>query len=157
MSHHHFDHSGGLRAAVSEGLTIVTHESNKAYFEEATGRKHSLLQDALAKKPQALKIETVGAEQVVEDASRRMELYHINGNPHADTLLMAYFPKERILVQADIFHPVYEQQPWGANLVENIDKRKLKIDKHAPLHGAIKTSADFAKAMAGAPKPAATN
>ena len=33
--------------------------------------------------PQALKIETVGSEQVVEDATRRMELYHIDGNPHA--------------------------------------------------------------------------
>ena len=27
-SHHHFDHSGGIRAAVAEGLTVITHEGN---------------------------------------------------------------------------------------------------------------------------------
>jgi hypothetical protein len=28
VSHHHFDHSGGLRAAVSEGLTVITQRGN---------------------------------------------------------------------------------------------------------------------------------
>ena len=34
-----------------------------------------------------------------------VQLFHIAGNPHADTLLMAYFPKERILVEADVVQP----------------------------------------------------
>ena len=34
-SHGHFDHSGGLRAAVAEGATIVTQAQNKPYFERA--------------------------------------------------------------------------------------------------------------------------
>ncbi len=33
-SHHHFDHSGGLRACAAEGATIVTHAMNKYYFEQ---------------------------------------------------------------------------------------------------------------------------
>jgi hypothetical protein len=31
-THHHFDHSGGLRTYLSQGTTIVTHESNKQYY-----------------------------------------------------------------------------------------------------------------------------
>ncbi len=34
-SHTHFDHSGGLRAAVAEGATIITQAQNKPYFERA--------------------------------------------------------------------------------------------------------------------------
>jgi glyoxylase-like metal-dependent hydrolase (beta-lactamase superfamily II) len=32
-SHHHFDHSGGLRAFAAEGVTVITHEINRTYFE----------------------------------------------------------------------------------------------------------------------------
>ena len=31
-THHHFDHAGGLRTYLSQGTTIVTHESNKQYY-----------------------------------------------------------------------------------------------------------------------------
>ena len=34
-THHHFDHSPGLRAYAAEGVTIVTHEVNRPYFERA--------------------------------------------------------------------------------------------------------------------------
>ena len=32
VSHHHFDHSGGLRAAVSEGLEVITQRGNTELF-----------------------------------------------------------------------------------------------------------------------------
>ncbi len=34
-THHHFDHSSGLRAYAAEGITIVTHELNRPYYESA--------------------------------------------------------------------------------------------------------------------------
>ena len=34
-THHHFDHSGGVRAYAAEGVTIVTHELNRPYFERS--------------------------------------------------------------------------------------------------------------------------
>ena len=37
-THHHFDHSGGIRAAVSEGLRVITHESNRGFFEAMVAR-----------------------------------------------------------------------------------------------------------------------
>jgi len=33
-THHHFDHSGGIRAAVSEGLTVITHRANAAFYRK---------------------------------------------------------------------------------------------------------------------------
>ena len=36
-THHHFDHSGGLRTYVAEGATVVTHQSNVPYLREDAG------------------------------------------------------------------------------------------------------------------------
>src|SRR5262249_48501409 len=47
VSHHHFDHSGGLRMAVAEGLAVITYRGNVELFNELVARKHSIIQDAL--------------------------------------------------------------------------------------------------------------
>ena len=47
VSHHHFDHSGGIRVAVAEGLTIVTHRANEAFFRDLLSRKHTIVPDEL--------------------------------------------------------------------------------------------------------------
>ena len=62
-SHPHADHTGGLPALVAEGVTIVTHQNNKAFFENALNTPRTLLNDSLAKNPQKVKIETVGDEE----------------------------------------------------------------------------------------------
>ncbi len=41
VSHHHIDHTGGLRAAVSEGLAIITNRQNVGYIKEVTSRRRS--------------------------------------------------------------------------------------------------------------------
>jgi glyoxylase-like metal-dependent hydrolase (beta-lactamase superfamily II) len=136
-THHHFDHSGGIRAAVSEGLTVITHKANTAFYQEAAERSHTIAPDALAKKPRPLKVTPADEELTLKDNAMTVNLFHIAGNPHADTLLMAYFPRERVLVEADAFSPGAAVQPYLANLLENIKKRSLKVDRVVPLHGAI--------------------
>jgi glyoxylase-like metal-dependent hydrolase (beta-lactamase superfamily II) len=136
-THHHFDHSGGIRAAVSEGLTVITHKANAAFFQDAAARPHLTVPDALAKAPKPLKVVTVDEELELKDRAMTMMLYHVAGNPHAHTLLMAYLPRERILVEVDAFSPGAAVQPYAANLRENITKRGLKVDRIVPLHGTI--------------------
>jgi glyoxylase-like metal-dependent hydrolase (beta-lactamase superfamily II) len=157
-THHHFDHSGGIRTAVAEGMTIVTHESNKAFYEDITGRKHSIVQDALAKNVKALQIQTVKDKHVLKDDTRTVEVYHIAGNPHADTLLMVYFPAERILVQGDMFSPpnVGAAPPPGfpfvPNTMDNIAKANLRVDTLLPIHGRKVPFADMRAAAASEAK-----
>lgn len=146
-THFHFDHSAGLRAAVAEGLKVLVHESDVAYFEEATTRPHTLEPDELARNPRALDIEGVGDSRVIEDGTRRVELYHIAGNPHGDTLLMAYLPRERILVQVDAFGPGSAVHPYAPNLLENIRSRNLRVDRIVPLHGIVVPFTDLVKAV----------
>jgi hypothetical protein len=58
---------------------------------------------------------------------------------------MAYLPRERILVEVDAFSPGAAVQPYAANLLENITKRNLKVDRIVPLHGTIAPFGDLVK------------
>ena len=49
QSHHHFDHSVGLRAAVAEGLTIISRRGNEGIFREMVARPAKLFPDALGR------------------------------------------------------------------------------------------------------------
>ena len=48
-THHHFDHASGVRTYAAEGVTIVTHEVNRPYFERAALNSWTLAPDRLAK------------------------------------------------------------------------------------------------------------
>ncbi len=139
VSHHHFDHSGGLRAAVAEDLTIITHRLNVDLFKELVGRKHSVVQDALSRNPKPLKIEAVDDMRTLKDGSMEIQLYHLRDNPREGTNLFAYVPRDRILVQADMYDAGWLQHPWGDNLPYNITFRKLRVEKSVPVHGKIES------------------
>lgn len=147
VTHHHFDHSAGLRAAVSEGLTIITHRDNADLFRELVGREHTLYPDALALNPMPLRLMLVSDELILSDTDNEMQLYHIAGNEHATTLLMAYFPAERLLVQADVFGSGYVSFPYTPNLADNIRVRQLDVERHVPIHGNPLSQEDFERVL----------
>ena len=149
-THHHFDHSGGVRAAVSEGLAVVAHRAGAAFLQEAAGRAHTIAPDALAKNPKPVKVEPVGDELTLKDNTMTVVLYPVTGSTHADTLLMAYFPRERLLVEADLYSPGGALAPYAANLLENIKKRNLRVDRIVPIHGQIGPFNDLVKAVQAA-------
>ena len=49
-THHHIDHSRGLRRYVAEGATIVTHRINAPYFERVFAAPKTLNPDALSRR-----------------------------------------------------------------------------------------------------------
>lgn len=151
LSHHHFDHSTGLRAAIAEGLTVVAHEGNAAFVADIAKRPFTRQPDALAKAPKAATVVPVGASHVMGDGARRLELHHVAGNPHSDTMLMAYLPAERLLIQVDAFSPGGTYHPYAANLLATIERLKLRVDRIVPLHGGIVTIKD----LVAAARPAA--
>jgi glyoxylase-like metal-dependent hydrolase (beta-lactamase superfamily II) len=148
VSHHHFDHSGGVRAAISEGLTVIAHSASTAYFQAAATRPHTLQPDALARNPRPATVRGVEDELVLTDGSMTLVLYPIIDSEHAATLLMAYFPRERILVQADVFSPGGAIAPYAANLLENIRSRNLRVDRIVPIHGPIAPFSTLTAAVA---------
>ena len=137
VSHHHFDHSGGFRAAVSEGLTIVTHKSNESFFRSLVARRHSIEPDALEKNHRTVKFELVDDSLTLKDKSMEVQLYYLLDNPREGTNIYAYVPRDRILVQADLYDATWLRHSWGENVLQNLAKRGLKPARSVPVHGVI--------------------
>lgn len=142
ISHHHFDHTGGLAAVVAEGITIVTPEVNKAFLENALGAPRTLVGDALARSGRKPVIEGfAGDERVFEDSTRTLEIHVIKGLPHADGLVVAYLPREKILVYADMFNlpppsdPVPDPPVVGTGVfLANIERLGLEPERIMSVH-----------------------
>jgi glyoxylase-like metal-dependent hydrolase (beta-lactamase superfamily II) len=157
VTHHHFDHSAGVRAAVAEGLTVVVHEKNERFVEELVARPHTIEPDLLARRPRRLAIEAVGARTVQRDSMRTMELHAVDSE-HAEGMLAAYLPAERLLIEVDLYTPFPPEQPppprfpFAGALVELVRSQRLEVDRVVPLHRGIAPLADLlAAAQKGAP------
>ncbi len=159
-THHHFDHAGGIRAAMSEGLTVITHTGNAAFYRDLARRRFQIVEDALSRRPRAPRVESVATRRVISDSTRTVELHHIRGNLHASTLLMVYLPAERLLIQADTYNPpaatVATPPPavFAPNLVANIDRLGLQVDRVVPIHGGIIPMSALRAAAQAAAAPA---
>lgn len=148
VSHHHFDHSGGLRAAVAEGLTVITYRGNVDLFKELVARKHSIVPDALERNPKPLKIEPVDDESTLKDSAMEVRLYHLKENPREGTNLFAYVPRDGMIIQADMYDSGWLQHPWGDNFAYNVALRKLNVRLDVPVHGEIQTYDEVLKTIA---------
>ena len=127
------------RAAVAEGLTVITHEIHEPYFREVVAAPHTIVQDHLAQNPAELQIETVAGDgpMVLEEGNRRIEIHRLKEDVHADGMLMVWLPRERILVEADAFTPGARSSPFAANLLTQIQALRLPVQRIAAVHNAV--------------------
>ena len=149
-THHHFDHSGGLRAYVHEGAIPIAHRDIVPYYYYAImdrGRR-TLEPDRLSLYPPDEFQETFVLEEVandkytISDGTRSMDLHLVQGNPHAVGMLMVHLPGEQILIEADLFTPPPAGQPFPAtvnnaamSLYNNVQRTNLDVDQVLPIHG----------------------
>lgn len=140
-THHHFDHSGGIRAAISQDVPILTHSANREFYERIVfPRPHTIARDALAQTPRALRITGIGDTHTLPDPQRPVELYHVN-TPHSGSMLVAYLPAEKILVQADLYNPPNPSAtatpvfPFVKGLVDDVQRRGLQVERVVGIHG----------------------
>ncbi len=149
-SHVHFDHSGGLRTAVADGATIVTQAGNVPYFERAFAAPNRIAPDRLTQSGQRATFLAVNDRASLSDGTRTIDIHRITDSAHNDTFLMVHLPKEKILIEADAYTPLAPGAAPPAtpnannvNLIANIERLKLAVDRIAPLHGRVVPLADL--------------
>jgi glyoxylase-like metal-dependent hydrolase (beta-lactamase superfamily II) len=141
-THHHFDHSGGLRDFVAEGATVITHQINKPYYEKVWANPHTLSPDRLAQNPKKPSFKTMTEKMILTDGNHVIELYHLQNFGHNDGMIIAYLPKEKVLLEADGFNPPPQPltqrpatiSPYTASLAANIERLKLDVQRIVPVH-----------------------
>jgi glyoxylase-like metal-dependent hydrolase (beta-lactamase superfamily II) len=159
-THHHWDHSGGLRAAYAEGATIVTNELNKDFYERVVlvPQPRLLSPDRLSLFPFATtgpgpgKLETYRERHAISDGDQSIISYNVTGFNHAGDMAIVYLPKSKILISADMGPPaagtpVANVSPNSVSLYNNIKRLKLDVTQHVPIHGNPSSNADFEKTV----------
>jgi metal-dependent hydrolase (beta-lactamase superfamily II) len=110
VSHHHFDHSSGLREAVAEGLTVISRRDNGVIFREMTERHATHFPDDLEKSGRKMTLIPVDDHLMLKDATMTVELYHLIANNHMADGLFAYVPEHKMMIEADIATAAEELQ-----------------------------------------------
>jgi glyoxylase-like metal-dependent hydrolase (beta-lactamase superfamily II) len=136
-THHHLDHSGGIRGFMAEGAVVVTPMIAAEFYTRVAKAPHTLRPDSLEKNRRAVVIESYTGRRMLTDGNRQVEIYPLPTS-HAEDLQVVYLPREKIVIEADHVSPRKNQIRPGPRVDEffqEIEKLKLDITTIAGIHG----------------------
>ena len=154
VTHHHYDHTGGVRTLASYGATILVEKGHEQEMRMVLETPHTNPPDPLETKRKAGQavgsIEVFEGKKVVSEGSQSLELYAITGNPHVDPKVIAYVPTSRVLFQSDIFFPGTgaPASPDAVHLLTSVRDLKLRVATNVGGHGGVGPFAELEKAVA---------
>ena len=161
-THHHFDHSGGLRTYVhDEGSAIITHRGNRDFYSQevlSLSKQRTLQPDRLSLYPpeeaaEGYQFETVTEKYTLSDGIRTMEMHNMQGLNHVEGMLIAYLPMERIVIEADLYSPsaagAAPAPPTASakTFLNNVRRLRLDVATIVPIHGSVVPWSEFLKVM----------
>ena len=138
-THHHTDHSAGLRAYAARGATVVAHQGARAFFTEIFQRPSTLRPDALAENPTVTSIDTMPADgsYTIPDAERAVDVYPLLNNGHAGDMVFIYVQGAGVVFNSDIYRPNPEAPagPGGQLVQAAIEAAGIDVSIIAGGHG----------------------
>jgi glyoxylase-like metal-dependent hydrolase (beta-lactamase superfamily II) len=153
-THHHDDHTGGLRTYIAEGITVMTTPGNREYVQRMSRGRWTIAPDLQAERQTPVKIEvTTGKRTVLNDGDQVLELLDIGPSPHADEMLVAWLPRQHLLSQGDLLNRPAHGRPRAGNLTTRyfadwLRNSGLPVERIAAVHGPVATLADLDTAIA---------
>jgi len=159
-THAHYDHLGGLRTYLHVGATVITHQRNRVFYETELLNyvPRTLQPDMVSLYPpteisEGYTMEDVDEKYVLTDGTRNLEIYYVQGlSAHVEGMLMAYLPKEKIVIEADLYDSPASDEPLPATpsvvhraFYNNAQQLGLDISTIAPIHGHVVPWSDFVK------------
>ena len=157
-THQHFDHLGGLRAYMHIGATIITSWLNFTFYNHdvLNYAPRTLKPDMVSLWPptelaEGYQYETVRQNYVLTDGTRTLNIYYVSPLQHADGMLMAYLPKEKLVIEADVVDtdrplPTAPTQDM-MSLYRETQMLKLDVSHLVPIHGKPIPWTDFLKVV----------
>lgn len=108
LTHHHMDHTGGTRAYVAEGATVVVPAPTKAHWDAMLNRPRTVAPDAEQQARKPVTVVEVNDTFSIKDASGEVRLHRID-NPHVDGMLIGHVVKPNIVWVTDLYSPVRDK------------------------------------------------
>ena len=145
-THHHWDHSGGVREYLSRGITVVTHRRNVSFLQGIAASKKTVATDALSRGGKPGLVRAATDTMFVGDGDTRVMLLELP-NTHVEGMLVAYVPALRVLFVADVIQPGPTMSPAGSREVMAMVKAHgITVDRVVGAHAGIVPWADVVAA-----------
>jgi len=159
-THHHWDHSGGLRAVLAAGVPVVTQARNVSFVRSIATARKTIRPDVLSRRlgparPPLPAISGVEDSLVIGRGDGQVVAYRFP-TAHAEGMLAVYVPSARVLFQSDIVNFTPPSTPQSvapippaagsAELVRFVKARGVVVDKVAGGHGVVLPWTDVERA-----------
>jgi len=144
LTHHHMDHSGGVRAYIAEGAALVVGQGAGEHFRKVLAAPHTRNPDIAARELSGAHIIEVSDKKVFSDGKREVSA-HLTDNPHSKAYLIGYVTDARLGYVTDIWSPGRDALPGKITnplmaLVHTVRKAGIQPARFAGGHG---SSADY--------------
>ena len=143
-THHHFDHSGGIYGYLEAGVPILTTKGNVKFVQDIGKTSREIgNHDGISTE---VKVDTFDDNMVIGEGNKKVELYNVGPNPHAEEIVVAYIPSIKSLFVADIYSYRGTVNPANANqlaFAEKLESMNLDIDTFIGVHGQRATAKQF--------------
>jgi len=150
-THHHWDHSGGLRAVLAAGVPVVTHARNLSFVRSIATARKTVRPDVLSRRlgPARSPLPAISAVEdslVIGRGDGQVVAYRLP-TAHAEGMLAIYVPSAKILFQSDVVNATPNPPAAGsAELVRFVKARGITVDRVAGGHGVVLPWADVERA-----------
>jgi glyoxylase-like metal-dependent hydrolase (beta-lactamase superfamily II) len=149
LTHHHMDHSGGLRGVLAQGGTLVVGQGAGPHFRRVLSAPMTRNPDMQPYDFNRTPILEVPESHVMSDASGRQVIAYAMDNPHAKGMLMAYVPHAKLGFVTDVWNPGQplpdKPNPGMLSVVNTVKRTGQQFDRFAGGHGSNADYASLAK------------
>lgn len=144
LSHHHHDHSGGIRAYAAIGAELIVAEGDRNFVTQCLARPHTINPDTLVAAGTRPTIRTVG-DNSLSLGGGAIEIHRIS-SPHSAENLLVYVASVKLLFNADLFNPglvppgVAPPPHWltySRDFRRQVEALNLDIELLVGAHGAL--------------------
>lgn len=110
MTHHHYDHSGGIRAYQARGIRVIGHHRNAGFVRRVGTAPKTVAPDRISRGAVAPPFVPVRDSLSLGSGTGRVVLYPL-ASAHAEGLLGAWVPSAGIVFTSDVVSPAANQPP----------------------------------------------
>ncbi|MFT5682275.1 MAG: glyoxylase-like metal-dependent hydrolase (beta-lactamase superfamily II) [Myxococcota bacterium] len=111
QSHHHQDHSAGVRSLADAGATVVVGPGVQSFYEDVLAAPSTLRPDALSRSQSPTAVEEIAANgtTVITGTESTVTAYHLSANSHAADMVITLIDtgEARFVYEADLYSAGY--------------------------------------------------
>jgi len=147
-THHHWDHTGGVREYLAQGIEAIVHARNVDFVRGIGAARKTVSPDALSRGGRVPNVRAANPVTILGSGESAVQLIELP-TAHAQGMLAAYVPSLRILFVSDVLTPGPTLAAASSReIVAMVRARGITVDRVVGGHGGIAAWADVERAAA---------